>query len=276
MDKRIGELQIESVEIIGAKQTAERETSSLKLRMEREQTEYKMEIERLQSEIASVRSRLKFAEDAVVAGRKQNLQLVEAVASLETDVVNEKHRRETAEKRRAEEIAKERQDKNDQVDQIRNEQETKEKRLRKENDKLQDLIKRQRTIIAELKSQCLDVTSKFEESYNSWKKEKDNFVSDIRKLNTSLSDLQDQKEILDNQNREHTKLHEHLLNQIGYLEDTNRIQEEKIKRINEDDNYCHYTSSHSEKKTKVNSRRTISAIKIERVGKVKNVMATVD
>ena len=49
-----------------------------------------MEIERLQSEVGAVREKLKFSEDTVVDGRRQNLQLVEAVASLETYLVNEK------------------------------------------------------------------------------------------------------------------------------------------------------------------------------------------
>ena len=98
MNKRVGELQLENVENVSAKQAAVREVNSIKLKLDREQSEYKMEIERLQSEVGAVRARLKFAEDTVVEGRRQNLQMVEAVAALETDLVNEKHRRENAEK----------------------------------------------------------------------------------------------------------------------------------------------------------------------------------
>ena len=116
MDKRVGELQLENVENISVKQSAEREVNSIKLKVEREQSEYKMEIERFKSEVGAVRARLKFAEDTVVEGRRQNLQMVEAVASLETDLVNEKHRRENAEKRKLEEVGRIKEDKIEELE----------------------------------------------------------------------------------------------------------------------------------------------------------------
>ena len=91
MDKRVGELQLENVESVSAKQTAEREMNSIKLKAEKEESEYKMEMERLQEEISAVRGRLKFAQDSLVEARRQNLQMVENVASLETELVHEKH-----------------------------------------------------------------------------------------------------------------------------------------------------------------------------------------
>ena len=114
---------------------------------------------------------MKFAEDTVVEERRQNLQMVEAVASLETDLINEKHRRENAEKRKLEEVARIKEDKIEELEKLRCEKQNKEKRLKRDNEQLENLIKRQRKIIGELKSQCLEVTNKFEESYNSWKKE---------------------------------------------------------------------------------------------------------
>ena len=275
MDKRIGDLQLENVENISTKQTAERELNSVRLRAEREQTENKMEIEKLQSEVAAVRSRLKFAEDSLVEGRRQNLQMVENVASLETDLVNEKRRRENAERGKIEEVAKMKEDKNDELEKVRNEKQSREKRLKKDNEQLEDLIRRQRSLIADLKSQCIEVTNKFEESYNSWKKEREKMITEMSRLESNISDLTDQREILETQNKEHGKLHEHLLNQIGYLEDTNRMQEDKLKRLSEDERPSHNTSSHSEMKMK-GPRRRVSAITIERAGKVKNLMATVD
>ena len=276
MDKKVGELQLENVENISAKQVAEREVNSIKLKVEREQSEYKMEIEKLQSEVGAVRSRLKFAEDSVVEGRRQNLQMVEAVASLETDLVNEKHRRENAEKRKSEEVARLKKDKIEEVEKLRCEKQNKEKRLKRDNEQLEDLIRRQRTIIGELKSQCLEVTNKFEESYNAWKKEREIMKTKMTRQDSTVNDLSEQRQILETQNKEHGRLHEHLLNQIGYLEDTNRIQEDKLKRLSEEEKLSHNTSSHSDIKIKSARRRRVSAVTIERAGKVKSLMANVE
>ena len=206
--------------------------------------------------------------------RRQNLQ--EKVASLEADLVNEKHRHENAEKRKAEEVTKIKEDKNEELEKLRSEKHNKEKRLKRDNEQLEDLIRRQRTIIVELKSQCLEVTSKFEESYNSWKTEKESMKTEIMKMKTTISDLTEQSEIMETQNKEHGKLHEHLLNQIGYLEDTNKIQEDKLKRISEEDKHSHNTSSHSDVKIKGTARRRVSAITIERAGKVKHLIANMN
>ena len=197
----VEEIQLENVESVSAKQTAEREMNSIKLKAEKEESEYKMEMERLQEEISAVRGRLKFAQDSLVEARRQNLQMVENVASLETDLVNEKHRRENAEKRKAEEVTKIKEDKNEELEKLRSEKHNKEKRLKRDNEQLEDLIRRQRTIIGELKSQCLEVTNKFEESYNSWEKEKKSMKTEIMKMNSTISDLTEQSEIMETQNK---------------------------------------------------------------------------
>jgi hypothetical protein len=85
-----------------------------------------------------------------------------------------------------------------------------------------------------------------------------------------------QREILKTQNKEHGKLHEHLLNQIGYLEDTNRIQEDKLKKLSEEEKLSHNTSSHSDIKINSPRRRRVSAITIERAGKLKSLIANVE
>ena len=121
----------------------------------------------------------------------------------------------------------------------------------------------------------MEVTNKFEESYNSWKKEREGITNEMSGLASTISDLTDQRDILENQNKEHGKLHEHLLNQIGYLEDTSRMQEDKLKRLSEEERLSHNTSSQSDAKVK-GRRRRVSAITIERAGKVKNLMATVE
>ena len=66
-----------------------------------------------------VRSILKFVEDSAVEGKRQNLQMVEAVASLETDLVNEKHWRENAEKRKSEEVGRIREEKIEEVEKLK-------------------------------------------------------------------------------------------------------------------------------------------------------------
>ena len=195
--------------------------------------------------------------------------------SLETDLVNEKRRRENAEKRKIDEVSKMKEERNEELEKIRNEKQSKEKRLKRDNEQLEDLIRRQRSLIGDLKSQCIEVTTKFEESYNSWKKEREKMTTEMSRLESSILDITEQKEILESQNKEHGKLHEHLLNQIGYLEDTNKVQEDKLRKLSEEDKHSHNTSSHSDVKIK-GPRRRVSAITIERAGKVKNLMATVE
>ena len=63
-----------------------------------------MEVERLQSEVGAVRARLKFAEDSLVEQRGQNLQMEEAMAALETELLAGTRRREAAEARRSDEV----------------------------------------------------------------------------------------------------------------------------------------------------------------------------
>ena len=104
LDRRVGELQVEVVEVTAHRQTLDREINMSRLRLEKDKSEHLMEVERLQAEVAAVRARLKFAEESLVDQRGQNLQMVEAVASLETELISEKHRRENAEKRKLEEL----------------------------------------------------------------------------------------------------------------------------------------------------------------------------
>ena len=172
LDRRVGELQVEVVEVTAHRQTLDREINMSRLRLEKDKSEHLMEVERLQAEVAAVRARLKFAEESLVDQRGQNLQMVEAVASLETELISEKHRRENAEKRKLEELSEVKSERNNQLERIHLEKIQREKKLKRENDQLEDLIKRQRSIISELKSQCKEVTGKFEDSYNSWLKER--------------------------------------------------------------------------------------------------------
>ena len=270
MDRRVGELQLEIVEFSSAKQSLDREVNKMRLRLEKEKSDNNMEVERLQSEIGAVRGRLKFAEENLVDQRGQNLQMVEAVASLETELINEKHRRENAEKRKIEEVSKIKSERNEEIEKIRTEKISKEKRLKKENEQLEDLIRRQRSIISELKCQCREVTDKFEDSYNSWLKEKHSMRSEVAELKNSMLELGDQVKILENQNVEHVKLHQNLLGQINYLEDCSKspTKQQSSSKLNSSHNNDH--------KIKGTTRKRVSAITIERAGKVKHLVSSVN
>ena len=270
MDRRMGELQLEIVEFSSAKQSLDREVNKMRLRLEKEKSDNNMEVERLQSEIGAVRGRLKFAEENLVDQRGQNLQMVEAVASLETELINEKHRRENAEKRKIEEVSKIKSERNEEIEKIRTEKISKEKRLKKENEQLEDLIRRQRSIISELKCQCREVTDKFEDSYNSWLKEKHSMRSEVAELKNSMLELGDQVKILENQNVEHVKLHQNLLGQINYLEDCSKspTKQQSSSKLNSSHNNDH--------KIKGTTRKRVSAITIERAGKVKHLVSSVN
>ena len=270
MDRRVGELQLEIVEFSSAKQSLDREVNKMRLRLEKEKSDNNMEVERLQSEIGAVRGRLKFAEENLVDQRGQNLQMVEAVASLETELINEKHRRENAEKRKIEEVSKIKSERNEEIEKIRTEKISKEKRLKKENEQLEDLIRRQRSIISELKCQCREVTDKFEDSYNSWLREKHSMRSEVAELKNSMLELGDQVKILENQNVEHVKLHQNLLGQINYLEDCSKspTKQQSSSKLNSSHNNDH--------KIKGTTRKRVSAITIERAGKVKHLVSSVN
>ena len=273
LDKRLGELQLEIVDVSANKQSLERELNMLRLQLEKEKADHGMEVERLQAEIGAVRGRLKFAEESLVEQRGQNLQMVETVSSLETDLINEKHRRETAEKRKMEEITKLKQERNEEVEKLRLEKINKEKKLRRDNEQLEDLIRRQRGIISELKGQCKEVTEKFEDSYNSWLKEKQLMRSEVSDLRESVSDLSGQVRGLETQNIEHMKLHQSLLGQINHLETSAPV---KISSHNTKQLPSPATAPAQETKIRGTTRRKVSAITIERAGKVKHLISSVN
>ena len=104
--------------------------------------------------------------------RRQNIQLVEHVASLEADLANEKSRRESTEKRLNEEVNRLKTERSDEIEQVKIEKIKLEKRLKSENEQLEDVVGRQRSVISELKGQCNEVTGKFEESFSAWMREK--------------------------------------------------------------------------------------------------------
>ena len=278
-DRRVGELQLEIVDVTANKQSLERDLNMLKLKIEKEKSDNSMEIERLQSEIGAVRGRIKFAEESLVEQRGQNLQMVETVASLETDLISEKHRRENAEKRKIEEISKVKQEKNEEIEKLRLEKITKEKKLKRDNEQLEDCIRRQRGIIGQLKSQCQEVTGKFEDSYNDWLKEKHSMRSEMSDLRDSVSDLGGQVRMLESQNVEHIKLHQSLLGQINYLEGTPGNTTIKLSSPNK----VKHSSSQNKvevisnnMKIKGTTRKKVSAITIERAGKVKHLISSVN
>ena len=210
-DRRAGELQTAAVSAVAARQAAERELTACQLRAEAEQTEHSLELERKTAEVVAVRARLKFAEDGLVEGRRENLQLVESVAALETDLINEKHRRENAEKRKIDEITKIKENTIEEIEKVRNERINKERRLKRENEQLDGLIRRQRTVIGELKAQCREVTERFEESYTDWARER-------RQLQSEAAAAAEQLSQQERQSREQTALQQQLLQQIGQLE----------------------------------------------------------
>jgi chromosome segregation ATPase len=80
-------------------------------------------------------------------------------------------------------------DKIEELEKLRSEKQKKDKQLKQDNEQLEDLIRRQRPIIGELKSQCLEVTNKFEESYNSWKKEKEIMKTEMTRLDSPVNDI---------------------------------------------------------------------------------------
>ena len=273
MDRRVGELQVEVVEVTAHRQTLDREVNMSRLRLEKEKSEHGLEVERLQAEVVAVRGRLKFAEENLVEQRGQNLQMVEAVASLETELVNEKHRRENAEKRKLEEISQVKNERNSEVERIRVERLQREKKLKRENEQLEDLVRRQRSIISELKSECKEVTGKFEDSYNSWLKERHVMKTEVSDLKLSMSELTSQVRVLEHQNMEHVQLHQNLLGQIQTTPEKRYLP---IKTSSSPLKINSSPNNDPELKIRGTTRKKVSAIKIERAGKVKHLITNVN
>lgn len=230
-----------------------------------------MEVERLQSEVGAVRARLKFAEDSLVEQRGQNLQMEEAMAALETELLAETRRREAAETRRSDEVTLCKSEKSEEIEKLRIEKINKEKRLKRDNEQLEDLIRRQRSIISELKCQCKEVTGKFEDSYTSWIQEKQIMRNEVSELKFSMSELGNQVKLLKNQNVEYIKLHESLLGQINYLEKSKSpTKEYPLSSQSNTNNIL------SKQEAKVKGTRKKAAITIERAGKVTHLISSVN
>ena len=273
-DKRVGELQLEIVEVTAGRHSVDRDVNMLRLRLEKEKSDHGMEIERLQSEIGAVRGRLKFAEESLVEQRGQNLQMVEAVAGLETELMSEKQRRENAEKRKIDEVNKVKSEKSEEIERLRIEKINKEKRMKRDNEQLEDLVRRQRSIISELKCQCKEVTGKFEESYNSWIEEKQSLRCEVSDLKLSMSELGNQVRLLESQNVDHIKLHQSLLSQINYQEEGKSPIKESPTNLSS--HIKTNNTSRSKQETKVKGTRKKAAITIERAGKVTHLISSVN
>ena len=273
LDRRVGDLQLEVVEVTAAKQQLEREVNTVRLRLEREKSDGGMEAERLQAEVGAVRARLRAAEDSLVEQRGQNMQLVEAAAALETDLINEKHRREAAEKRKLEEVTRLKTERSEEVEKLRLERISKEKKLRRDNEQLEDLIRRQRSVISELKAQCREVAARFEDSHGGWQQERAGLRAEVAELGQQLQRLEERS-------LEQARLHQGLLGQISCLQEAR--SQTQLSRISSHQHLSKISSQqqqsghHPEDKIRSITRRKVAAIKIERAGKVKHLISSVN
>ena len=275
LDRRVGDLQLEVVEVTAAKQQLEREVNTVRLRLEREKSDGGMEAERLQAEVGAVRARLRAAEDSLVEQRGQNMQLVEAAAALETDLINEKHRREAAEKRKLEEVTRLKTERSEEVEKLRLERISKEKKLRRDNEQLEDLIRRQRSVISELKAQCREVAARFEDSHGGWQQERAGLRAEVAELGQQLQRLEERS-------LEQARLHQGLLGQISCLQEAR--SQTQLSRISGHQQLSKISSHqqqqqsghHPEDKIRGITRRKVAAIKIERAGKVKHLISSVN
>ena len=275
LDRRVGDLQLEVVEVTAAKQQLEREVNTVRLRLEREKSDGGMEAERLQAEVGAVRARLRAAEDSLVEQRGQNMQLVEAAAALETDLINEKHRREAAEKRKLEEVTRLKTERSEEVEKLRLERISKEKKLRRDNEQLEDLIRRQRSVISELKAQCREVAARFEDSHGGWQQERAGLRAEVAELGQQLQRLEERS-------LEQARLHQGLLGQISSLQEAR--SQTQLSRISGHQHLSKISSQqqqqqsghHPEDKIRGITRRKVAAIKIERAGKVKHLISSVN
>ena len=275
LDRRVGDLQLEVVEVTAAKQQLEREVNTVRLRLEREKSDGGMEAERLQAEVGAVRARLRAAEDSLVEQRGQNMQLVEAAAALETDLINEKHRREAAEKRKLEEVTRLKTERSEEVEKLRLERISKEKKLRRDNEQLEDLIRRQRSVISELKAQCREVAARFEDSHGGWQQERAGLRAEVAELGQQLQRLEERS-------LEQARLHQGLLGQISSLQEAR--SQTQLSKISGHQHLSKISSQqqrqqsghHPEDKIRGITRRKVAAIKIERAGKVKHLISSVN
>ena len=210
----------------------------------------------------------------MVDQRRHHVQMVEEMSSLETDLANERSRREKAEKRLVEELARIKTERDEEVDQLKLDKIRLEKRFKSEAEQLDDMVARQRSIISELKCQNHEQSGRFEESYNSWMKEKQFMRSEVDELKCSMLDLGGQVRVLESQNVEHIKLNKSILSQLD-----RGIQQSEHPTKDFSASGKHLESSQTNKSAKVkgsSSRRKVSAITIERAGKVKHLISSVN
>ena len=254
MEKRVGQLQLEAVEAMAGRQAAEREANSSRLRGEREVAEATLEREGLQAEVESVRSRLRGTEEALVEARREQVGLVEKVAGLEVDLAGERRRREAAERRRAEEATELRDAKEAESERLRRDAATKEKRLRRDTEQLDGLVRRQSKVIGELREQCEAVTNRLEASHGEWREERGVLRTEVQRLRAREGELAEEVDTMVRQSKEHGKLHEKLLGQIRRLEGAGEVT--------------------SKAGVEVGRMRRVSAITVEREGRVRHLLTT--
>ena len=277
MEKKAGELQLEIVQATGARQTAERDANSLRLRGERELAEIALEKESLQAEVESVRGRLRGTEEALVNARKEQVVLVERVAGLEVELAGEKRRREGLERRRGEEVAEDREVRDAEAERSRRETATREKRQKRDQEQLEGMIRRQSRVIGELRAQCEAVTARFEASHGDWKTERERLASEVRNLRSRESLLAQEVEDLVQRGEDQSKVHQKLLSQLqqverigGKLNHQSRVRTELGGR----DSPMEKSTVGGQNESPLGRPRRVSAITVEREGKVRHLLTT--
>ena len=144
----------------------------------------------------------------------------------------------------------------------------KEKRLRQENTNLEDLLKRQSSIIGELKNQCLEVTERFEEANKKWKEERDSLKKDVTCLELTLREQSDKNKDIETQYVQHSKLYERL---IKRFEDPEFDLRKKYRKSSEEKGRSGLAGKEIKGSVRKMSPKYAAAITIERDNAVKDV-----
>ena len=281
MEKKAGELQLEIVQATAARQTAERDANTVRLRGERELAEIALEKESLRAEVESVRNRLRGTEEALVNARKEQVELVERVAGLEVELAGEKRRREGLERRRGEEVAEAREGRDAEAERFRRDAASREKRQKRDQEQLEGMIRRQSRVIGELRAQCEAVTARFEASHGEWKAERERLVLEVRNLRSREAALAEEVEELVERGEGQSKVHQKLLSQLQQVERSpsgGKLNHQPVGNRTRTDlggHDSHHMDQNGYNASPMGRTRRVSAITVEREGKVRHLVTTI-
>lgn len=226
-EKRVGQLQLELVNMNSSRQQLEQKVGSLQLELDGTKQELRSHRGRHEAELDSIRGRLKRTEDQLVTAREETLILAEAKAALERETNLQKLQIQHLQSLQADQKVIE-------VQQISAVQDVDNNADRFVVNKLKDLVARQSKLIAELRKQCLVVTDKLETTWLEAQKEVAQLQAQLDRVTEDRRRSLEEVMTLQSQCKEVGSVYEKSVRRLETLEIDYKRSCEEIERLKRD------------------------------------------